>query len=92
MESRFPHRFGETDIGLLWRGIKGFVCGGGDVSRYVGIGVTLDQAIMARRSSRRLFTIILEGHVLTIYIYIYLAYCVLILDRKSKNKHKDIKE
>ena len=63
-----PHRFGEPDLGFLWRGLKGIVCVGGNGCRYVGIGVTLDQLIVARRSLRRLLALILVGRVLPIFI------------------------
>ena len=56
------------DLGFLWRGIKGILCGGSDGLRYVGTGVTLDQLIVAWRSLRRIFTIILVGCVLPIFL------------------------
>ena len=82
VELHFTCQFGEPDRGFLWKGYKGIICGGGDGRRYVGTGVTLDRAIVARRSLRRLFTITPVGRVLPIFKY--LEYCVLILDWKSK--------
>ena len=44
------------------------MCGGGDGSKHVGIGVNMNRVIKARRSSRRLFTLTLVGHVLPIFL------------------------
>ena len=67
VDSCLPRRFGEPDLGLLCRGPKVIMCGGGDGRRYVGIGVNLDQVIAARISLKILFTLILVGHVLPIF-------------------------
>ena len=42
VDSCLPSRFVKLEPGLLWRGLKGIVSGGGDVRSYVGIDVTLD--------------------------------------------------
>ena len=81
VEPHFLCRFGEKYLGLLLRGLKGIICGDDDGIRYVRIGVPLDRVIVERRSLRGVFTIILVGRVLPIFIY--LAYCVLLLDLKS---------
>ena len=65
------------DLGLLWQGINGIVCGGDDSCGYVRIGVTLDLVIVARILSRRLFTLILVGRVLPFYIFC-VDFCFLI--------------
>ena len=44
------------------------MCGGGDGRRYVGIGVTLGRVMAAQRLLRILFTLILIGHVLPIFL------------------------
>ena len=67
-----------------------FSCGGGleayflcygDECRYVGVDVTLGRMMAARRSLRRLFTLILVDFVLPIFRY--LAYFVLLIYWKS---------
>ena len=45
------------------------MCGGGYDRRYVRIVVALGRVIAAQISLRRLFTPILVGHVLPIFIY-----------------------
>ena len=74
VESCLPRLYGEPDLGFLYRSIKGIVCGDGDGRRYVGIGVALVQVIAARRSSQRLFMLILVGRVLPIF-YISCVLC-----------------
>ena len=66
-ESRLPHRFGDPDLGFLCQGLMAIMCDCGDGHRYVGIGVTLNQVIEKRISSRRIFTLILVGCVLPIF-------------------------
>ena len=47
VDFRLTRRFGDPDLGLLWKVHKGIVCGGGDGCRYVRIGVALDEVISA---------------------------------------------
>ena len=67
VESCLPRRFGEPELGFLLRGLNYIVCGGGDGRRYIGVGVNLDRVIVAQRSSRGIFALILVDRVLTIF-------------------------
>ena len=53
-----------------------------DGCRYVGLDISLGRMMAARRSLRRLYTLILLDLVLPIIRY--LAYCILILDWKIR--------
>ena len=51
-----------------------FFVGDGDGCRYVGVGISLGRVIAARRSSMRLFTLILVGCVLPIFWISYVLF------------------